>query len=312
MKKMKKINLLILTFLLVGLSISCSKNNDAYVEPKFQSEISKKVSVSTHRIVKFGVHPLYNPELMLKLFEPMMGELNKNIPGYKFRLESSKDYASYDEKLKNKEFDFALPNPYQTIQSIGKGYKVFGKMADDQGFKGIFLVRKDGKIKSLKDAKGKIFSFPAPTALAAAMMPQYYLYKKGIDPNKDIKVKYVGSQESSVLAAFYKESDVAVTWPQAYDAILAKNPELRNSLVIIDETQHLLSNSLMYREDVPSSLMYEVKRNLLNLHRSETGKIILSNLKLSQFEDANDSTYQPVEKFMVDFRRDIGSVKQSE
>ena len=35
--------------------------------------------------------------------------------------------------------------------------------------------------------------------LAATMMPQYYLHTHGIDVNRDVETRYVGSQESSIL-----------------------------------------------------------------------------------------------------------------
>ncbi|MEZ4694041.1 MAG: PhnD/SsuA/transferrin family substrate-binding protein [Aliarcobacter sp.] len=50
--------------------------------------------------------------------------------------------------------------------------KVFAKMGDDENFRGIFLVRKDSGIKNFEDLKGKKISYPAPTALAATILPQ--------------------------------------------------------------------------------------------------------------------------------------------
>ena len=44
-------------------------------------------------------------------------------------------------------------------------------MADDNNFRGIFIVRKDTNIQQVSDIKNKTVSYPAPTALAATMMP---------------------------------------------------------------------------------------------------------------------------------------------
>jgi len=43
-------------------------------------------------------------------------------------------------------------------------------------------------VRQVSDLKGKAVSFPAPTALAAAIMPQYYLQTHGIDVMKDIEM----------------------------------------------------------------------------------------------------------------------------
>ena len=82
-----------------------------------------------------------------------MAYLSKNIEGVSFKLEASRNYASFDKKLYARKFHFALPNPFQTINAIGKGYKVFGKMGDDHNFRGIILVRKDSGIKKVLDLK---------------------------------------------------------------------------------------------------------------------------------------------------------------
>jgi phosphonate transport system substrate-binding protein len=73
------------------------------------------------------------------------------------------------------------------------------RWVDDEMFRGIILVRKDSGIHKVTDLKGKKVSYPALTALAATMMPHYYLHTHGIDVNRDIENLYVGSQESSIM-----------------------------------------------------------------------------------------------------------------
>lgn len=86
-------------------------------------------------------------------------------------------------------------------------------MGDDDNFRGIILVRKDSGIKSVKDLVGKNISYPAPTALAATMMPQWYLHIHGINIHTDITNSYVGSQESSIMNVFLGKSAAGATWP---------------------------------------------------------------------------------------------------
>ncbi len=76
-------------------------------------------------------------------------------------------------------------------------------MGDDENFRGIIIVRKDSHFNQVRDLKGKAVSFPASTALAATMMPQYYMQTHGLDVTKDIDIRYVGSQESSIMSVFW-------------------------------------------------------------------------------------------------------------
>ncbi len=76
---------------------------------------------------------------------------------------------------------FSTPNPWQTLEAIKVGYHVI-TMAGDPA-----------------DLKGKVPSYPSHTALAACIMPQYYLHQHGINLVRDIMNHYVGSQELSIM-----------------------------------------------------------------------------------------------------------------
>jgi phosphonate transport system substrate-binding protein len=135
--------------------------------------------------------------------------------------------VAYDKKLYDRQFHFALPNPFQTVNSVKHAYIVFAKMSDDENFLGIFLVRKDSHVKTAADLKGHAVSFPAPTALAATMLPQYYLQQEGLDVMNDIDVRYVGSQESSIMNVMLGETIAGATWPPPWIAMSKERPELQ-------------------------------------------------------------------------------------
>ena len=201
--------------LLAVLLCSCEKSNDSFYNPEF-SQLPPQLQTKEY---SFGVHPLHNPKRLLEVFGPLMNYLSNNVQSSTFRLEASRSYDVYDEKLYSQKFDFSLPNPFQTINAIENGYNVFAKMGDDHNFKGIILVRNDSHIKKVIDLKGKKVSYPAPTALAATMMPQYYLQNNGLNVMTDIENHYVGSQESSIMNVFLGETSAAATWPPPWLAL---------------------------------------------------------------------------------------------
>lgn len=257
----------------------------------------------------FGIHPLHNSERLFAVYAPMIDYINARLGNAELRLESSRDYPSFDNKLAAGHFDFALPNPYQTVTSADHGYKIFGKMGDDQNFRGIILVRKDSKIDSIDDLKGKTVSFPAPTALAATMMPQWYLYKRGIDIKKDIKNNYVGSQESSIMNVYFGKSAAAATWSSPWHAFIKKRPEVAAELMIKWETVSLPNNGLVVRNDVPQDIAEKVADIIVTLHTHEKGRKILRTMELSRYERADDKTYVPVREFLKKFEREVRLVK---
>lgn len=253
----------------------------------------------------FGVHPLHNPQRLFEVFGPLMDYLSEQIPQARFRLEASRNYASYDQKLYAGKFHFSLPNPYQTINAADRGYRIFAKMGDDQNFRGIILVRKDSGIEQVGDLRGKAVSYPAPTALAATMLPQYYLQQHGIDVEHDLDNRYVGSQESSVMNAFLGETAAAATWPPPWRSLVKERPELARELRVIWETEPLLNNGLVASPQVPDEIVDQVRGQLIRLHTHPRGRQILEAMELSRFEPADNTTYQVVRDFITRFAEQV-------
>ncbi len=265
--------------------------------------------LSTQPVYIFGVHPLHNPTHLFEVYQPMIDYINERLVGGQLRLEASRDYPSFDKKLLEGHFDFALPNPYQTVTASDHGYRIFGKMGDDQNFRGIILVRKDSNINSVDDLRGKTISYPASTALAATMMPQWYLYEHGIDINKDIINSYVGSQESSIMNVYLGKSAAAATWPPPWRAFVKKRPEVGKAVMVKWETFSLPNNGLVARGDVPDAIIKQVAQIIITLHTHEEGRKILRGMELSRYEKADDKTYEPVREFIKKFETKVRPIR---
>jgi phosphonate transport system substrate-binding protein len=291
--------LFIVSMLLITLGACADAEDDAYT-PAF----SDTPPVVTTEYL-FGVHPLHNPQHLFAVFGPLMDFLSEHIPGARFKLEASRNYAAFDKKLYAKKFHFALPNPFQTISAVDKGYRVFGKMGDDHNFRGIILVRKDSGITKVSDLKGKSVSYPAPTALAATMLPQYYLQTHGLDVMQDVDNRYVGSQESAVMNVFLKQTHAGATWPPPWRALSKARPELKAALKVIWRTDPLPNNGLVVLSDVPDSVAKRVHDLMVHLHEHERGQRILEAMQLSRFENADNATYQPVRDFIKIFEQKV-------
>lgn len=282
---------------------SCKAENGKVYEPQYSNK-----PVLNPQLYIFGVHPLHNPERLHEIFGPIIDYLSEQIPNASFQLEASRNYADFEKKLYAGHFHFALPNPYQTVVSLKHGYKVFGKMADDENFCGIILIRKDSKIEQISDLKGKSVSYPAPTALAATMMPQYFLYASGINVNKDIENQYVGSQESSIMSVYLGNTAAGATWPPPWEAFKNERPELSRDLIVKWKTAPLINNGLVVRLDVDSALTKQVATILFSLHTFAEGRNWLKRMELSSFEKADNKRFDVVNDFLKVFQENVRTI----
>ena len=258
--------------------------------------------------IHFGIHPLHNPVRLFERYGPLIELLNSRIPEAHFILEASRNYQEFEAKLSHAQLQLALPNPYQTLKALQQGYHVFGKMADDQTFRGIVLVRQDSAIRRAADLRGQAISFPSATALAATMLPQHSLQQQGLTFGS-YEARYVGSQESSIMSVLLGNTAAGATWTAPWVLFQKEFPQHAAQLRILLETPSLINNALVVHESMPAELRSKVTQELLNLHQHPQGRRILAALPLSHFEAANDASYAPVQRFISDFTRTIRPIE---
>lgn len=292
---MFKINFKIVGLLVLGLMSSC-----------FSEGYKPTGNIQKEEVFIFGVHPYANPQTLFADYEPIVKYLEQKIPNTKFKLEASKDYADYEDKLANKKFHFSLPNPYQTLLGIENDYKVIAKMTPDEDFGGLIIKRKDSKINSFNDLKNKSICFVSPSAVAATMLPLMFLHDKGVDTAKDLKIKYVGSQDSTILNAKSGECDVSGSTVRFFRSWSKKNPELAKDIVILWETEPFIHNAIIARGDVDKNIAKKVADALVGL--SKDSSVDQSQFKKEQqfFELATNKTYDKASKFFKKYDKAIG------
>ena len=280
---------------LTWLLAACSPQLPAVYEPSYSNSPPVTPTGVEYR---FAVHPLHNSKRLFEVYQPLVELINeKAAPAFHLKLETSRDYASFEAKIASQKFAFAIPNPYQTLECEARGYSIIGKMGNDQQFRGIIVVRRDRDPQSVADLKGAAISFPAPTALAATMMPKMYLFEHGLQVD-DIDARYVGSQESAIMNVLFGKTLAAGTWPPPWEALLRRRPELKNELMVKWETTPLVNNGLVVRNDIPVQHAKIVEEVVFHLHDNVRGRAILDAMEIGRFDTANTATFEPVREFV--------------
>jgi phosphonate transport system substrate-binding protein len=294
-----------LGLLALSLLAACGKQEQAY-----QPQFSSRAVASDVQEISFGVHPLHNPQRLAELYGPIVEYLNHNIKGVHIHLEASRDYAGFDQRMKDRHFEFALPNPYQTVRAIDHGYHVFAKMGDDSNFRAILLLRRDSNIRELSELKGKKISYPAKTSLAPTLLMQYYLHQHGFNANNDMQNLYVGSQESSMVNAYLGNVAAGATWPIPWLAFQKDHPEMAQKLEMRWQTEPFINCGLVARNDVPPELVSRIGELLTHLHETKAGRALLARLPLSRFEPADDANYDLVRAFIAKYTKELHPIEE--
>lgn len=265
---------------------------------------------ATELRLDLAVHPLYNPVALFRVYQPLVDYLNRHLRGARLTLQASRDYREYLDKIRQHSAALLLPNPWQTLQAQKHGYRVLAMVGDPGDFHGVMLARRDDTaLQKATDLRGSTIAYPAPTAVAACILPQLWLQRQGLAVMRDVTNQYVGSQEAAILAVSLGKARLGVTWPPPWRLFQRDHPVEAAQLRVAFVSPALANNSLMVRDDVPTAVADQIRDLLLHLGDTAEGKALLAAMETAAFFPADDRTYAPVQAVIDEFERTVRPVE---
>jgi phosphonate transport system substrate-binding protein len=286
--------------LLLGAAAACSEP-PAGGGPAFSTQPPAQATP----VHVFAVYPLHNPAKLLAAYQPIVDHVNRRLQGAQLALEASRDYAAFEAKVQARGPALILPNPLQALQAMRRGYRVIAMVGVPAEFRGIFVVRRDGHLTRPTDLKGAAVAYPSPTAHAACILPQWFLHTRGLDVRRDLENLYVGSEESAILNAYLGRVAAAATWYTPWRAFVREHPAEAAELKVIWETEPVMANAVMARDDVPAELAARIREILVELGTTAEGQALLGAAELSGFHPASDRDYEVARIFLARFEREV-------
>ena len=262
-------------------------------------------SASDSDVYVFGVHPYATPQSLFDAYLPVMRYLERKLPGMRFQVEASRDYADFEAKLAGRRFHFALPNPAETLLSFESGYRVIAKMTPDDDFRGLIVARSGRAPASVRDLAGKTLCFPSATAVAGTMLPLLYLHDNGLEA-KDIQVRFVGSQFSSLANAHSGDYAACGSTVRFWRVWSRENPDKARDMIVLWRTPSLPHNAVIARDDIPAAVGSRVAAVLAGMDRDKELDQGQFTIDQQHFELAGDAAYRPMLEFLRRYDEAIG------
>lgn len=100
-------------------------------------------------------------------------------------------------------------------------------------YNSVLLAGKDSPVKSVADIKGKDFSFVDPASTSGNLFPRVMLIQSGLDPNKDIKGRYAGNHQNSILAIAKGQVPAGASNNLSVDSAVDGGQIQRSDLVVL-------------------------------------------------------------------------------
>ncbi|MDE7056105.1 MAG: phosphate/phosphite/phosphonate ABC transporter substrate-binding protein [Lactobacillus sp.] len=244
--------------------------------------------------------------------KPMEKMLSKKL-GIPVHVTMSIDYTTVVEAMKSRKVDvgFLPPDGYVLahkqgaadvlLQALRFGVKQPGGEATKDlvnSYRAEIVVRKNSKIKSWKDLKGKKIAVQTPTSSAGYVYPVAELQEKGLNVLKDCKLVTVTGHDQAVLDVLNGDTDAAFVFEDARNLVKGDVPDIMKRVVPIYFTKPIPNDTIAVRSDMSPKFKKKLAKAFIEIGESKEGKAMISSLYTHQgYVPVKDSDFDVVRKY---------------
>jgi len=246
--------------------------------------------------------PDENPQELLRIFTPFVNYLSKEL-GLPVKFFPVVDYAATVEVLVAGRLDLVWYGGFTSVQAArrARGARRLVMRREDAKFTSKFITRKGTGIRSLKDLKGKTFSFGSVSSTSGHLMPRYFLLQAGIIPEKHFsKFAFSGAHDATVAWIEAGRVDAGALNYLVWDK-LVKNKKVDTSKVsVFWTTPPYVDYVWMVRGGLEMGLVERISKAFLRLdYKNPEHKRLLDLNRTRGYISAKDSDWDGIEEAAI-------------
>lgn len=168
----------------------------------------------------------------------------------------------------------------------------------DSKYQSMIIVRKNSKIKSIKDLKGKKIAIQDPTSTSGYILPVAELYKKGINVVKDDNLVNVKGHDQGVVSVLNGDTDAAFVFKDARNLVAKDEPNVFKEVKPIYFTKKVPNDTISVRSNMSSAFRKKLAKSMKEIVKTKEGAKILNNIYDHYgYKDAKDSDYNIIREY---------------
>lgn len=276
------------------VAASCGRTDTA--SPK-----KTEVELGPEKTFLIGLIPEQNIFRQMERYQPLADYLSKRV-GMKIRLTVLPRYGNIIDNFASTGMDGAFFGSFTYVLAHEKlGVEVLARPMSLNGtstYHGLIFVRKDSRIKSIHQMKGKRFAFVDKATTAGYLLPRAYFEEHGKNYRTFLKESYfAGTHEDAILDVLNRKADIGAAKNTVYERLGASDDRINKELVILERSPDVPENALAVGKSLDDSSKKKLLGVLLALHEDPEGMAILKNFGALRFIETNNNDYQPVYRY---------------
>lgn len=234
-------------------------------------------------VYTFGVVPQASAVQAAKDWAPVLQALEQKT-GLKFRFATTRDVASFSQRVNEEAWDFVYMSPDQYVDEERRedAYKPIAR-ARNLKLKGIVVVRQNSTAEQLEDLDQQSLAVPA-NAFAADIIPQAVLHNEGVD----FTSQTLATQDMVYRAVMAGQAAAGGGTTRSFNAAL---PEVRNQLRVLWTSEGYTAHAVTAHARVTPDVVQRVQEALIDLHLDAQGKKMLKTIAPEGLDYAKDEDW---------------------
>jgi len=279
--------------LVFSILFNCCRSKANYYEHRYSEDTSIKKTL----VYAVPTQAYY------EMHAAFVKYLNERTPGTHIRIAASTDFSAYVNKMNSGLFDLASANGIMVLDDKLVDYSLIGESVGQEPNAGVILVNKDSSINRFSDLKGKSVASIESPALQGHMLQMIYLFKKGLDVNKEIRIKYLESFESIILNVYLGKCSAGFVSIIGWQSFLRKRPDIASKVAVKWVTSATPGNTLLINNKVDKKTADHIKNLVLTMHLNTEGRKALADIGYIKFVPADSNTYLPLRAFLKEYHK---------
>jgi phosphonate transport system substrate-binding protein len=257
-----------------------------------------------------GLIPEQNIFKQMERYEPLMGYLSRKT-GTKMKLKVLPRYGNIVDNFTSSGLDGAFFGSFTyTLAHAKVGVEVVARpvaLDNTSTYHGLIFVRKDRRIRTARDMKGKRFAFVDKATTAGYLLPLHYFQDHGISEyNGYLKEAYfAGTHEYAICDVLNKKADIGAAKNTVFQRLAKTDPRIMEELVVLARSPDVPENALALRKDIDPSLRSRLKETLLSMHLEPDGIKVLERFGALRFIETRNVEYDTVIKYAGDIHLNL-------
>ncbi len=249
------------------------------------------------KVIRVGVLPDESEEKLSARYMPLLRHLEK-ATGITFELVIPANYDGLLTLFNKEEVDLAYFGGFTFLKARSDSGAVPLVMRDvDTRFTSLFIVKSDFPAMSLKELRGRTFSFGSRLSTSGHLMPRHFLVREDIEPEEFFaKVTYSGAHDKTVALVREGAVDAGVANALIVRKMLTDHRSTKTEIRILWETPPYADYVWAVQHKIPTSVRQKIVAAFLEIS-SERGdhEAILKSVGANIFLPARGEDFKELQ-----------------